>query len=330
MPNGEDAWPVHHLPPQAISGKHRSPVETSKLHVVTGAFGYTGNAIARRLLSAGQRVRTLVRNPRRLNPFGDRVGVVAYRFDDPTALAESLRGAAVLYNTYWVRFSYGGVTFEDAVANTKVLLRACELASVPRIVHLSVTNASEDSPLPYYRGKGTLERLIRESALSYAILRPALIFGEGDILVNNIAWFLRHLPVFAIMGDGAYRLQVVDVEDVAAVAVGAAGSNENIVADVVGPETMTFESLVRLIAAKIGRQPKIVHLPVGIVRSLLRFAGVALRDVVLTSDEISGLMADLLVSSAAPLGQRRLTEWLDVHAAHLGIRYASELNRHYR
>jgi uncharacterized protein YbjT (DUF2867 family) len=305
-------------------------VKTGELHVVTGAFGYTGNAIARRLLSDGKRVRTLVRNPRRLNPFGDRVSVAAYRFDDPTALAESLRGAAVLYNTYWIRFPYGGVKFEDAIANTTVLLRGCELAGVPRIVHLSVTNASEESPLPYYRGKGTVERLIRESSLSYAILRPALIFGEGDILVNNIAWFLRHLPVFAVMGDGAYKLQVVHVDDVADVAAEAAGSSENLVADIVGPETITFEGLVRLIARKIGHRSRIVHVPVGIVRPLLGLAGAVLRDVVLTPDEITGLMADLLVSSASPLGQRRLADWLDVHGAHLGTRYASELSRHYR
>jgi uncharacterized protein YbjT (DUF2867 family) len=306
-------------------------VETGPLHVVTGAFGFTGHAITRRLLAAGIRVRTFVRNPNRPNPFGERVTVVPYRFDNPAALVRNLQGAAVLYNTYWVRFAYGRVTFDAAVANTRTLLRACEAAGVRRIVHLSVTNASEDSPLPYFRGKGILERAIKESTLSHAILRPAVIFGPADILINNIAWFLRHAPVFAIMGDGRYRLQCVDVEDVAEIAVHAAGRTDNLVTDVVGPETFTFDALVRLIADRVRSRARILtNVPVGAVRVLLGVAGLVVRDVVLTGDEIRGLMSNLLVSRGAPAGRKRFSDWLDEHAPDLGRTYASELTRHYR
>jgi len=304
-------------------------VETEPLDVVTGAFGFTGRAITRRLLSMGRRVKTLTRRPDRPNPFGDRVSVAAYRFDDPDELARSLEGAAVLYNTYWVRFPYGRATFAEAIANTRTLLRACEAAPIRRIVHLSVTSASEESPLPYFRGKGILERAIRESTLSYAILRPALIYGPGDILLNNIAWFLRHLPAFAIPGDGGYRLQCVDVEDLAEVAVSAADRAENLVVDVVGPEMFTFDDLVRLIAGAIRSRARIVHLSPGLVRILLRMAGRLVHDVILTPDEITGLMSDLLVSRDAPVGRRRLRDWLDEHGPRLGRTYASELGRHY-
>jgi uncharacterized protein YbjT (DUF2867 family) len=305
-------------------------VDAGDVHVVTGAFGYTGRALARHLLSTGKRVRTLVGNPNRPNPFGDQVSVVPYRFDNLAALVRGLQGAAVLYNTYWVRFAHGRVTFDAAIANTRMLLQACVAARVPRIVHLSVTNASEDSRLPYFRGKGILERAIRESTLSYAILRPPLIFGDGDILVNNIAWFLRHAPVFAIMGDGRYELQCVAVDDVAEIAAQAGKRAENLVMDVIGPETFTFDGFVRLIAEHVRSRARIINLPATIVRALLEIAGAVVRDVILTGDEMTGLMSNLLLCRSAPVGRRRFSDWLGEHAPDLGRTYASELSRHYR
>ncbi len=305
-------------------------MDTEALNVVTGAFGFTGYYITRRLLSLGKRVKTLTRDPDRPNPFGDRLVVAAFDFDNLVKLTRSLQGASVLYNTYWVRFAYGRITFETAIANTKALIRACEAADVPRIVHLSVTNASEDSPLPYYRGKGIVEKAIMSSSLSYAILRPALIFGPGDVLINNIAWFLRHFPVFSVMGAGEYHLQCVFVEDVAEIAIQSAERNENLIIDVVSQEMFTFDGLVRLIADKVRSRAKIVHFPPALVRGLLSVAGYVLRDVVLTRDEISGLMSNLLVSQSAPVGRTRLHDWLDRHASGHGRTYASELGRHYR
>ncbi len=307
-----------------------APVDAGELHVVTGALGFTGHAIARHLLSIGKRVRTLVRNPNRPNPFGDRVSVAPYRFDNLAALVRSLQGGAVLYNTYWVRFAHGRVTFDAAIANTRMLIQACVAAGVPRIVHLSVTNASEDSSLPYFRGKGMVERAIKESTLSYAILRPALIFGPGDVLVNNIAWFLRHAPVFAIMGDGRYKVQCVGIDDVAEIAAHAAGRAENLVMDVVGPETFTFDGFVRLIAENVRSHARIINLPAAVVRVLLGVAEIVVRDVILTRHEIAGLMSNLLVSRSAPVGRRRFSDWLREHAPDLGRTYNSELKRHYR
>ncbi|HKV45303.1 MAG TPA: NAD(P)H-binding protein [bacterium] len=272
----------------------------------------------------------MTRNPARPNPYGDLVSVAPYNFDKPDALARALEGAAVLYNTYGVRFVRGRTTFETAVANTRTLLRACEAAGVPRIVHVSVTNASEGSPLPYYRGKGLVEEAIKTSGLSYAILRPPLIFGPGDILINNIAWFLRRFPVFTAMGDGQYRLQCVFAEDLAEIAIAAASHRDRLVEDVVGPETFSFEEFVRLIAANIGSRARIIHLPPTIVRGFLRLAGAVMRDVVLTSDEITGLMSELLISESSPLGRTRFSDWLRQISGTLGRRYASELDRHFR
>jgi NADH dehydrogenase len=177
----------------------------SKLAVVTGAFSYTGRSITRLLLARGQDVRSLTNHPDRPNPFGQQVKAFPYGFDRPDALTRTLEDTATLYNTYWIRFPHGGLTFDQAVANSRTLFRAAKAAGVGKIIHISVTNASSRSPLPYFRGKGQVEEALAKSGVPYAILRPTLIFGPGDILINNIAWLLRRFPVFALPGSGDYR-----------------------------------------------------------------------------------------------------------------------------
>jgi uncharacterized protein YbjT (DUF2867 family) len=302
----------------------------AELNVVTGAFGYTGKYMTRRLLSMGINVRTLTGHPDRPNPFGRQVSVAPFNFDNPGELIKSLQGATTLYNTYWVRFSYGPVGFEQAVKNTEVLIKAAEEAGVGRIVHISITNASSDSPLPYFRGKGRLEEAIIDSNLSYAIIRPTVIFGAEDILINNIAWLLRRFPVFVVPGADDYRLQPVFVEDVAQLAVNAGRRDDNQIIDAAGPDIYTFNQLVRLIATKVRSRARIIHLKPGLALFLSRLISYAVNDVMLTRDEVEGLMANLLISSDPPTGETRLSDWLDEHAPSVGTRYASELNRHYR
>lgn len=305
-------------------------MESSELNVVTGAFSYTGKYITRRLLDFGKSVRTLTGHPGRPNPFGERVSVAAYDFENPEKLTENLRGATTLINTYWARFSHGATTFERAVQNSRILFSAAQRAGVQRIVHVSITNPTKDSSLPYFRGKAQLEKAVRESGLSYAILRPAVIFGPEDILINNIAWFLRKFPVFGVPGRGDYGLQPIFVEDMADLVVDAAGRSENFVADAVGPEVFGFEELVRLTARTIGKKTRIIHLPPAAVWVSCWLAGHVLGDVVLTWEEIQGLMANLLVSKSSPTGTTKLSEWLKKNEACVGAKYASELARHYR
>jgi uncharacterized protein YbjT (DUF2867 family) len=227
-----------------------------ELHVVTGAFGYSGRYITERLLRAGKRVRTLTNSPDREHPFGDCVEVRPLSFDDPERLARSLEGAGVLYNTYWVRFNYGDFSFARAVENTQALFAAARRGGVSRVVHVSITNPSEESPLEYFRGKAVLERALRETGLSYAILRPAVLFGGEDILINNIAWVLRHLPVFGVFGSGDYRLQPIHVHDFADLAVAQGAERTDRTIDAIGPETFTYRELVRELARILGvRRP---------------------------------------------------------------------------
>ncbi len=298
-----------------------------QLHAVTGAFGYSGRYIARRLLDAGHDVLTLTHSPNRENPLGGRVKVQPFSFDDPARLAESLRGVSVLYNTYWVRFNHRMFQHADAVANTLIMFEAAKAAGVQRIVHVSITNPTEASPLEYFSGKAKLEKALIESGVSHAILRPAVLFGKEDILINNIAWTLRKLPVFGVFGDGEYRLQPIHVDDLAALAVAQGAGRDNVIQSAIGPETFTYRRLVETVGELIGKRRPII----GVSPSLGYAAGWVLGkfvgDVMITREEIKGLMDGLLYVDAPPTGETRLTDWISQHANALGKRYTSELAR---
>jgi nucleoside-diphosphate-sugar epimerase len=305
-------------------------VRLPELDVVTGAFSYTGGFIAYRLLEDGVGVRTLTRREDPASPLYGRVETAPLQFSDRVRLVESLRGARRLYNTYWVRFERGETTFDRAVRNTLVLFEAAAEAGVERIVHVSVSNPSEDSPLPYFRGKARLERELAASGRSYAIVRPTLVFGPRDILVNNIAWILRRFPVFVVPGDGTYRVQPVSAEDTAAIAIEAAAAAGNVTVDAAGPELYSFDELVRLVGSAVGHRRPIVHARPRLALALGKAVGAARRDVVLTSDEVEGLRAELLVSNEPPRGRDSFRRWLERDGDTLGHRYVSELARNFR
>jgi NADH dehydrogenase len=298
-----------------------------KFAIVTGAFSYTGSYITRLLTSRGYRIRTLTGHPSRPNPFGEAVEAVPFNFDNPDALARNLVGAEVVFNTYWIRFPTGDMTFERAVRNVQELVNAAVRAGVPRIVHISITGASADSSLPYFRGKGILEDFLMNSGLTYAIVRPALMFGGDDILINNIAWLLRRFPIFTIPGDGKYRVQPVLVDELAELAVNAAQGRENVILDAAGPEIFTFNELVALIARTIHSRARIVHVSPDIQLLLAWIVGKLTGDVTLTRDEVRGLCADLLLSHSAPTAPTRLSEWLTRNADQIGKAYLSEVAR---
>ena len=299
----------------------------SPLHVVTGAFGYSGSYIASRLLQTGVSVRTITNSLDRPSPLQGRIEAHRFNFDHPERLVESLRGAAVLYNTYWVRFNARDFRHSEAVENTLILFRAAKEAGVRRVVHVSITNPSEDSPLEYFHGKAMLERALRESGLSYAILRPTVLFGDEDILVNNIAWLLRRFPVFGVFGSGEYHLQPIFVDDLAALAVAQGQSSANVITDAIGPETFTYRALVQTIGQAIGHSRPIVAMPPAIGYGVGWLLGRMLGDVIITKPEIEGLMADLLYVQSPPAGQTALSAWARAHAAQLGSHYASEIGR---
>ena len=297
------------------------------IHAVTGAFGYSGRYIATRLLDEGREVITLTNSPGRSNPFGGRVRAFPLSFDDREQLVQSLAGVDVLYNTYWVRFNHKQFTHAQAVQNTLVLFEAARQAGVRRIVHVSITNPDEDSPLEYFAGKARLERALRESGLGCSILRPTVLFGREDILINNIAWALRRFPVFAVFGDGSYRLQPICVEDLADLAVAEGKLDANNVINAIGPETFSYRELVEAVGVAIGLKRRILQVSPGLGYAASRVIGWFVHDTFITREEIKGLMDGLLYVNTPPTGKTRLTDWMRANAETLGRNYASELAR---
>ena len=300
------------------------------MEVVTGAFGYIGKYIAKGLLERGKEVRTVTTHPDKPNPFGPSVKAFPYNFEAPDRLAETLRGADTLYNTYWIRFPYDGQTYESALENTRTLFRCAKEAGVKRIIHIGVTRATVASPLPYYSGKAVQEQILKDCGVPFAIVRPTLVFGKEDILVNNIAWLIRKSPAFPIFGPGDYRVQPVFVENLAGIAIRHSEGAANITVDAIGPETFTFLEMVRLIAQALGRRTWFVRVPPALGILAGRVIGLFMNDVLLTSNELKGLMDEMLTSEQPPNGQMRFSTWLEENKTTVGRSYSSEVARHFR
>lgn len=298
------------------------------MHIaVTGAFGYSGLYIAKRLLEAGHEVITLTNSMNRPSPFGDQVRAFPFHFEEPERLRDSLRGVEVLINTYWVRFDHRLFTHGQAVTNTKILFSAAKAAGVRRIIHVSITNPDSASDLPYFRGKAELESALRGLGISYCILRPTVLFGKEEVLINNIAWSLRHLPVVGVFGAGDYRLQPIYVDDLAQATVEQVGSERDEVLEAIGPETFTYRELVAKVGSAIGVKRPIISVSPGLGYWSCRVVGWLVGDIVITREEIRGLMENRLYVAAPPLGATRLTEWMAAHKDTLGRSYTSELAR---
>jgi uncharacterized protein YbjT (DUF2867 family) len=297
---------------------------------VTGAFSYSGKYVTRKLLARGEEVITLTGHPNRPDPFEGKVKAFPLDFNDVNGLTESLKGVEVLVNTYWIRFDYGQNTQPRAVENTRQLIQAASRAGVKRIVHISITNPSADSPLPYFWGKAANERAVIESGMSYAILRPTVLVGAEDILINNIAYLMKRLPFFGLPGDGSYHLQPIYVDDLADLVVEGVYAKNNYVIDAVGPDNFTFKEMVKLIGEKTGSKRLLIPLPPKLALLAAQFLSLFLGDVLLMPEEVDGLMSGLLVSKEPPRGKTSLRDWLEANKSRVGKQYASELARHFK
>lgn len=303
--------------------------QPDKLDVVTGAYSYSGAAIARELQAAGRQVRTLTGHPDHAAA-DTNIDARPLDFGDPDELTASMRGAHTLYNTYWVRFAHGQIDHDAAVANSQTLFRAAAAAGIQRIVHVSITHPSPDSPYPYFRGKALVEQILAETGVPHAIVRPAILFGADGVLINNIAWLLRHLPIFAVGGHGAYRIRGIHIDDLARLCVTLGTRTDAVTMDAVGPQSLTFRELVDAIRTAVGSHSLVVAVPGPVLTKLAGGLSLILRDTLLTRDEY-GAMADGLADSDAPAtGSIALTDWITEHRAELGRRYANELDRHFR
>ncbi len=294
--------------------------------VITGAFSYTGSAVARQLVERGWTVHTLTNRAR--PPGTEHITTAPFRFEE-SHLRKELADADAFINTYWIRLPWKGQTFETAVERSKMLFQVAKEVNVPRVVHVSVSNAADGRNLGYYRGKADVEEALRESGLSYGIVRPTLIVGPSDVLTNNIAWFLRHFPFFPIPGGGDYRLQPVTLEDTARIILDAVEKSTNVEMDAAGKAVMTFREYVRLLARACGVRRPVFGAPAWIAFAALRVMDFILGDITLTKEELLGLEQELLLSHESPRGGESVEEWLMANGESLGKDYINDIHRHF-
>jgi NADH dehydrogenase len=308
-------------------GDHNGQVSSCDL--VTGAFGFTGSWICERLLAQGRTLKTLTRRRASDHPLSDRVERLPYDFA-PDALRAGLTGVDTVYVTYWMRFPRDGATWAGTIDNVARLAQAAQAVGVRRLVYISVAGAAPDALTAYFRAKAAAEEAVRASGVSFAIVRPTLLYGEDDILINNMAWTLRRTPLFGVPGDGRYRVNPVYVGDVADLCVVLGHGDDRQQVDAAGPETFLFDDLVGLVGRAVGHQRRLLHLPPALVLVTTSIIGLFVRDVVLTRDEIRELSGSLLTSTEPPDCPTRFSDWVADHGAQLGRRYSSELRRNFR
>lgn len=301
-------------------------MEANKV-VVTGAFGYSGKYIADRLIKKGYQVVTLTNSPFRNQQKSEKILIHPYDFEHPKNMELAFNGVKVLFNTYWIRMESSNITFTQVVQNTKKLIEVACNAGVTQIIHISVSNPSLQSRSKYYRSKAEVEEIIKSSGLQYTILRPAFLFGNEDILINNIAWMLRKLPAYPIFGNGTYKVRPIHVEDLADLAVEQINQNGNKIINAGGQVTYQYRDFITAIENAICINRPLIPVPIGIGYYGSVLLGLMLKDVITTREELDALVSGNLNVDGPAIGNINLNEWLKENSSTLGKHYRSERKR---
>ena len=302
---------------------------------ITGAWSYSGRHVARRLLDRGDTVLSLTNHPAP-DPhlFQGQVKAVPFDFT-PGRLAAHLAEIDVLACAYWTRHNRPPVghrgpwmSHAEATQRSQALIREAKTAGVRRLVWTSIANPGLDADLPYYQGKARVEAAVRSSGLSYGILRPACFFGPGGILLENVAWAVRRLPVFPLPAAAApFHVRPIHVEDYADLVAEAVHSQETFVRDAAGPDRVEFAALVRHLSAVMGSRTRLVSLPLPVCHLLYAAASRVMGETILTLDELKGLSRNRLDSREDPAGSISLLAYVAANAGTLGRRFLREPRR---
>ncbi len=295
----------------------------TRTDVVTGAFGYSGAAIAAELLRRGRAVRALTNHPDPQQGEGTQIQTWPLEFTDGN-LRSCLRGVDTLYNTYWARFPATGTPFTEAVANSRALFSVAAQVGVRRIVHVSITHPDLESPYPYFRGKAMVEQDLVASGVPYAIARPAFLFGARPVLINNMAWACRHLPLVPVGDGGRYIVRGIHVNDLAALCADLADGPAGTVLDAVGPDRITFRELLEQVRDVVSPRTAIVSVPGRMLTAAADMLALVLRDQILTRDEYQAMAAGLADSQGTTTGSTRFTDWIHQAGPGLGHQYIND------
>jgi NADH dehydrogenase len=240
--------------------------------LLTGATGTIGSALLRRLTGAGEPVRCLVRDPRGLGDQRVRVQIALGDLADPPSFRNALRGVDTVVHLAAAIRDQPRTSLEElnAVATLR-LVRAAERAGARRFVFFSAMGARHHSRTRFFRAKALAQQAVESSPLETTIFRPSIVYTPGDPWLTLLERF-SYLPAIPVSGSGRALYQPIWAEDVADCVVAAlmASGPRRRSFELAGPETLSYDDIVRAAMRPAGRHRPLLHVPLPLVRASLR------------------------------------------------------------
>jgi NADH dehydrogenase len=262
--------------------------------LLTGATGTVGSALLRRLTAAGEPVRCLVRDPRGLGDQRVRVQIALGDLADPPSFRNALRGVGtVVHLAASIRDQPGGSIEELNAVATLRLVRAAERAGARRFLFFSAMGARHHSRTRFFRAKALAQEAVQASRLETMVFRPSIVYTAGDPWLTLLERF-SYLPALPISGSGRAEYQPIWAEDVADCVVSAlrASGPRRRAFELGGPDTLSYDDIVREALAAVGRRRPLLHLPLPVVRASLRALRLAVGPKVFATWEEAELMEE--------------------------------------
>ncbi len=281
--------------------------------LLTGATGTVGSALLRRLSTAGEPVRCLVRDPRGLGEQRVRVQLALGDLANPPSFRNALRGVdTVVHLAASIRDQpYASIEELNAVATLR-LVRAAERAGARRFVFFSALGARPHSRTRFFRAKALAEQAVVSSSLETAVFRPSIVYTPGDPWLTLLERF-SYLPAIPVSGSGRALYQPIWAEDVAGCSMAAlmASGPRRRRFDLAGPELLSYDDIVRVAIEATGRRRPLLHVPLPLVRTTLKLLGSVAGQKAFATWEEAELMEEPMISErgtadAEALGVRPL------------------------
>jgi uncharacterized protein YbjT (DUF2867 family) len=243
--------------------------------LLTGATGTVGSALLRRLTRENEPVRCLVRDPRRLGDHRVRVQLAVGDLVDPPSFRNALRGVhTVIHLAASIRDEPRASLEELNAMATLRLVRAAERAGARRFLFFSALGAEHHSRTRFFRAKALAEQAVETSGLETVVFSPSIVYTPGDPWLTLLERF-SYLPAIPVSGSGDSLYQPIWAEDVAdcVMAALAADGNGHRRYELAGPETLSYDDIVRVAMRPTGRRRRLLHVPLPVVRASLRGLG---------------------------------------------------------
>jgi uncharacterized protein YbjT (DUF2867 family) len=268
--------------------------------LITGASGYVGNNLVRRLVEVGQPVRALVRDRAkagaRLSDLHDRIEIAVGDVTRPETLAPALDGVTAVVHLVAVAIEHGAQTYERVnVQGTANVVDAMKVAGVRRLIHMGQNGSNSALPYPFMASKGVAQDVVMASGLDWTVLRPSVIWGPQDEFANVQARLIKLSPlIFPIVGDGRARFQPVWVGDVVEAAVFCLDDDQTTgqVYALGGPEVLTYAEIVARVLKALKARRLTFNVPVPLLRPVVKLMEVALPNPPVTTSLLSVLKVD--------------------------------------